>query len=199
KQFWKEPRYLRDPIEELTAKGAQLLVNVSASPYAIGKPEIRRQMLGAAAKRHGLPIAMCNLAGGNDSLIFDGRSLLVRASGDVQREAAACREDLVVDEVAPHQSRPPPQAARTEGGSVISDRTAETPPGALAVVAAYESDFSDQTCRDLAEALTLGIRDYTVKTGFKSAVLGLSGGVDSALTAVLAARALGPANVTTIA
>ena len=89
KQFWKQPRYLRDPIEELAAKGAEAILNVSASPYAVGKPEIRRQMLGAAARRHGLPIAMCNLVGGNDSLVFDGRSLLVRAGGEVQREAAA--------------------------------------------------------------------------------------------------------------
>jgi NAD+ synthase (glutamine-hydrolysing) len=199
KQFWKEPRYLRDPVEELVAKGAQLIVNVSASPYALGKPQVRRQMLGAAARRHGLPIAMCNLIGGNDSLIFDGRSLLVRAGGEVQREAAAFREDLIVDDLSPGPSRPGAAASRTAGASVISDRTAETPAGALAVVAAYESDYSDETCRDLAEALTLGIRDYTMKTGFKSAVLGLSGGIDSALTAALAARALGPQNVTTIA
>jgi NAD+ synthase (glutamine-hydrolysing) len=199
KQFWKQPRYLRDPIEELAAKGAEAIVNVSASPYAMGKPEIRRRMLGAAARRHGLPVAMCNLVGGNDSLIFDGRSLLVRANGEVQREAAAFREDLLVDELTPRQRQPSNPEARTTGASVISDETAETTAGALAVIAAYETDLSDENCRDLADALTLGIRDYMLKTGFKSAVLGLSGGIDSALTAVLAARALGPQNVTTIA
>ena len=199
KQFWKEPRYLRDPVEELVARGAEMIVNVSASPYAVGKPEIRRRMLGAAARRHGLPIAMCNLVGGNDSLIFDGRSLLVRANGEVQREAAAFVEDLVVDELVPGAPRAGRERSRISGESVISDQTAKTPAGALAVVAAYEADFSDEACRDLADALTLGIRDYTLKTGFKSAVLGLSGGIDSALTAVLAARALGAQNVTTIA
>jgi NAD+ synthase (glutamine-hydrolysing) len=199
KQFWKQPRYLRDPIEELVAKGAEAILNVSASPYAIGKPEVRRQMLGAAARRHGLPIAMCNLVGGNDSLIFDGRSLLVSANGEVQHEAAAFREDLVIHELTPRPAQATNPEARTAGAAVISDQTAETPAGALAVIAAYESDFSDETCRELADALTLGIRDYTLKTGFKSAVLGLSGGIDSALTAVLAARALGPQNVTTIA
>jgi len=199
KQFWKQPRYLRDPIEELAAKGAELIVNVSASPYALGKPEIRRRMVGAAARRHGLPVAMCNLVGGNDSLIFDGRSLLVRANGEVQREAAPFREDVLIDELAPRHTQPSNPEARTKGASIISDETAETPAGALAVVAAYETDLSDANCRDLADALTLGIRDYMLKTGFRSAVLGLSGGIDSALTAVLAARALGPQNVTTIA
>jgi NAD+ synthase (glutamine-hydrolysing) len=199
KQFWKEPRYLRDPVEELAAKGAEVILNVSASPYAIGKAEVRRRMLSAAARRHGLPIAMCNLIGGNDSLIFDGRSLLVRANGEVQREAPAFIADLVVDELAPRSKRPAAGAARTAGASVISDRTAETPPGALAVVAATEADLDDDTCRELADALTLGIRDYALKTGFTGAVLGLSGGIDSALTAVLAARALGAGNVTTIA
>ena len=161
KQFWKQPRYLRDPIEELAAKGAELLVNVSASPYAMGKPEVRRRMVSAAARRHGLPIAMCNLVGGNDSLVFDGRSLLVRANGELQREAAAFREDLIVEELAPGTARRTQPAGRTPGASVIPDQT--------------------------------------LKTGFHRAVLGLSGGIDSALTAVLAARALGPQNVTTIA
>src|SRR5581483_2421998 len=101
KQFWKLPRYLRDPVEELAAKGAEAILNVSASPYAIGKPEVRRKTLAAAARRHRLPIAMCNLVGGNDSLIFDGRSLLVRANGEVQREGAAFSEDLVIDELSP--------------------------------------------------------------------------------------------------
>jgi NAD+ synthase (glutamine-hydrolysing) len=198
KQFWREPRYLRDPIEELAARGAEAIVNVSASPYAIGKPDVRRHMLAAAARRHRLPIAMCNAIGGNDSLIFDGRSLLVSASGEIVREAAAFRDDLVVDELVPER-RGPGESRPKKGSSVISDSTTHAPPGALAVVASYEADFNDDTCRDVADALTLGIRDYALKTGFKSAVLGLSGGVDSALTAVLAARALGPQNVTTIA
>jgi NAD+ synthase (glutamine-hydrolysing) len=198
KQFWREPRYLRDPVEELVAQGAEAIVNVSASPYAIGKPQVRRNMLVAAARRHRLPIAMCNAIGGNDSLIFDGRSLLVSAAGDIRAEGAAFREDLVLGELVPERREatwPRPQ----RGASVISDHNTQAAPGALAVVAAYEADFNEDSCRDLAEALTLGIRDYTLKTGFKTAVLGLSGGIDSALTAVLAARALGPQNVTTIA
>ena len=200
KQFWRAPRYLRDPIEELAAKGAQAIVNLSASPYAMGKPRVRREMVAAAARRHRLPIALCNLIGGDDSLIFDGRSLLVSASGEVQRESAAFGEELFVGELLPNpEPRRPARTASEGGSSILCDESEAPPAGALAVVAAYEDELSDDTCRDLADALTLGIRDYTLKTGFNSAVLGLSGGVDSALTAVLAARALSPKNVTTIA
>src|SRR5205085_9117679 len=105
-------------------------------------------------------------------------------------EAAAFREDLVVEELQPQRREPKAPAPSPLPESV---------PTALAVVAAFEAELSDATCADLADALTLGIRDYTLKTGFKSAVLGLSGGIDSALTAVLAACALGPTNVTAIA
>jgi NAD+ synthase (glutamine-hydrolysing) len=199
KQFWRQPRYLRDPVEELAARGAEAIVNLSASPYALGKPRVRREMVAAAARRHRLPIALCNLVGGNDSLIFDGRSLLVRAGGEVQRELKAFGEDLVVDELAPARPQTPRTPPAEGGPSIISDETKEPAPGPLAVVAAYEAEFTDDACRDLADALTLGIRDYALKTGFKSAVLGLSGGIDSALTAVLAVRALGPGNVTTFA
>ena len=201
KQFWRELRYQRDPVEELAAQGAQAIVNLSASPYAVGKPQVRREMLVAAARRHRLPIAMCNLVGGNDSLIFDGRSLLVSVSGELQREARGFAEELLIGELVPnpHAARPAAVPVPEGGSSVICDEEAPLSGGALAVMAAYEGDLSDGTCRDLADALTLGIRDYALKTGFKSAVLGLSGGVDSALTAVLAARAFGPDNVTTIA
>jgi len=92
-----------------------------------------------------------------------------------------------------------PHGARTVGARTGVGRAAEPPAESLASLAEMESDYTDYACSELAEALTLGIRDYTLKTGFRSAVLGLSGGIDSALTAVLAARALGAQNVTTIA
>src|SRR6185436_7894295 len=189
KQFWKTPRYRFDPVEELAARGAEAIVNLSASPYAMGKRRVRREMLAAAARRHRLPIAMCNLVGGDDSLIFDGRSLVVSAGGEIVRECAAFREELVIEELSLRSGRP----------AVVDAEKVEPPSAPLAVVASYETELDDESCAELADALTLGIRDYAVKTGFKTAVLGLSGGVDSALTAVLAARALGPQNVTCIA
>jgi NAD+ synthetase len=124
----------------------------------------------------------------------------VGAGGELQREAAAFSEELLFGELEPNPGGARPTAPAPKGGSsIIGDERKEPSAGPLAVVAAYEADLSDDTCRDLADALTLGVRDYALKTGFKSAVLGLSGGIDSALTAVLAARALGPDNVTTIA
>src|SRR2546425_46801 len=84
KIFWQKPRYARDPMEELARQGTQVLVNLSASPYALGKAHVRREMVAAAARRHGIPIALCNLVGGNDSLVFDGRALGVSARGGIQ-------------------------------------------------------------------------------------------------------------------
>src|SRR5437763_4013831 len=101
KFFWQKPRYLRDPIEEIQAKGAQVLVNVSASPYALGKPQRRREMLSAAARRHGMPIALCNLVGGNDSIVFDGHSIAVSAAGDVVVQAAGFEEAFAIADLAP--------------------------------------------------------------------------------------------------
>ena len=206
KQFWRQRRYPRDPIEELTAKGAELIVNLSASPYAMGKKKIRREMVGAAARRHGVAIALCNLVGGNDAIIFDGRSLIAAASGEVQGEAAAFEEALLVQEVAvPRRggahAAPPALLGKEQPdpARAAAVLTNTTPALAPAVDSAFETDFSPGACRDIVAALTLGIRDYGRKTGFGSAVLGLSGGIDSALTAVLAARAFGPENVTGIA
>ena len=207
KLFWQKPRYKRDPAEELARQGAQILVNVSASPYALGKAQVRRDMTAAAARRHGLPVALCNLVGGNDSLVFDGRSLALSAGGETIAEAPGFEEALVFAELVPKAvtsgaaRAAPPLGREKPDASARSEQIVPPKPdrGALAVVSAYELDLSDAGCAELAAALTLGIRDYARKTGFRAAVLGLSGGIDSALTAVLAARALGPSNVTAIA
>ena len=207
KLFWQKPRYARDPAEELARQGAQVLVNLSASPYALGKTQVRRHMVAAAARRHGMPIALCNLVGGNDSLVFDGHSLAVSTDGETLVEGPGFEERLIFADLSPKplaaagpRSTPPLGRQKPEP-SCRNDPAVATKPdlGALAVVSAYELDLSDAGCAELAAALTLGIRDYARKTGFRTAVLGLSGGVDSALTAVLAARALGPTNVTAIA
>jgi NAD+ synthase (glutamine-hydrolysing) len=206
KLFWEKPRYTSDPIDELERRGAQLVVNLSASPYALGKAARRREMVVAAARRHSFPIALCNLVGGNDSLIFDGNSLAVSASGHVLAQAPAFDEALALVDLEPSAARPAAAPAGAtavdparKASAVVGPSTVPSHPQALAVVSAYELDLSDAACAELASALVLGIRDYARKTGFRGAVLGLSGGIDSSLTAALAARALGPANVTGIA
>ena len=162
--FWTRPRYHVDPIEQARRMGADLLVNLSASPFAVGKQDLRERMLGSLAKRHEIAVAYVNQVGGNDDLVFDGRSAVFDVDGSVIGRAAAFAEDvLLVDLAAPHRTLAP------------------------LVVPPEE---------DVFEALVLGTRDYARKCGFSRAILGLSGGIDSALTAVVAARAFGPEAVT---
>lgn len=163
KNYWQTPRYARDPIAEQVAAGAELLVNLSASPYDQNKPKVRQQMLHALATYHQRPVVYVNQVGGNDALIFDGRSQVLNAQGQTLFSGAAfVAEQNIVDLASP----------------AISS-TAATPTWQ----------------EDVIEALTLGIRDYTHKCGFKQVVLGLSGGIDSAVVAALAVRALGKDNV----
>ncbi len=164
KAFWEHPRYGGDPIELLCAQGVDLVLNLSASPYAIGKPRLREEMLGAASRRHGVPMLYVNLVGGNDSLVFDGRSLAIDRDGKVLARGPAFQEGLLLPGDAP-----------------------PAPP--------LPADKSDEELSEILDALDLGIRDYASKTGFRGVVLGLSGGIDSALSACLAARSLGAANV----
>ena len=161
--FWHDSRrYRLDPARELVKAGAELILNVSASPWHWGKNKTRQDMLASLAAKHGAPLLYCNLVGGNDELVFDGSSLAFDAKGNLIAEGAHFKEDFfIVDLKAakPVESRP---------------------------IVVEESIYN---------ALVLGLRDYLHKCGFKSAVLGLSGGIDSAITAVIAAEALGPENV----
>jgi len=160
-EYLKRDLYHQDPVAALVAGGAEIIVNLSSSPFSVGKPANRRQMVGELAKRYRVPFFYCNLVGGNDELIFDGNSFAVDASGRTARTLTAFREEITVVSVSDE-----PQAA----------------PGPTPEEEIYH-------------ALILGIRDYFAKCGFKSAVLGLSGGIDSAVTAVLAVDALGRENV----
>ena len=178
KRFWDRPRYTRDPIADLVAGGAGLVLNVSASPYAIGKPELRERMLSAAALAHGTPVAYVNQVGGNDSLVFDGGSMLVGPDGRVLARAPLFEEVLLVADL---------DGSRVE--LLGADGSPRPPP------AAPESSPDGQAA-EVFRALVLGVRDYMRKCGFRSAVIGLSGGIDSALTAAVAAVALGPERVT---
>jgi NAD+ synthetase len=161
-EFLPGPLYRVDPPADLVNAGAEILVNLSASPYQYGKPMLRLQMLHAQAQRFGLPIYYCNSVGGNDQLVFDGHSSAFSARGERVQEMLGFGEQLLV----------------------IEEPTD-----------AFHPDGRDQL-GELYRALVLGLRDYFRKCGFKSAVLGLSGGIDSALTAVLAVEALGKDNVT---
>jgi NAD+ synthetase len=161
--YLQRPLYDRDPVRELAARGIDLLLNLSASPFHLGKPALRRSMIGAVAANARVPVVYCNAVGGNDQLIFDGHSLAVSAAGQVVAELPGFVEHCRV--LDPFQSPASPTPA------------VEAEP--------------DQLYR----ALTLGLRDYVTKCGFTSVCLGLSGGIDSALTATLAAAAVGPDKV----
>ena len=160
--FWPHRLYRANPAGDLLADGARLLFNISASPWNVGKEKLRAQMLASLARKSGRPVALCNLVGGNDELVFDGGSLVFNGAGDLIAKGRDFEEDFVVVDTA---SSPPISPA--------------PPP--------------EEEC--VYRALVLGLRDYVHKCGFKSAVLGLSGGIDSALTACLAAAALGPEHV----
>jgi NAD+ synthetase len=158
--------YENNPIADLRAAGAELIVNLSASPFTLAKRIARSDMLAGVARKHNVPIVFVNQVGGNDDLLFDGSSAIYGPDGSLWARAAAWEEDLLVADVAP-------------GGEIRP--TPETDEAAA------------------LDALTLGVRDYALKCGFREAVLGLSGGIDSALVACVAARALGPDNVLAVA
>lgn len=155
--------YAHDPVAALARIGAQVIVNLSASPWSPRHVDVRQRMLVHAAKRHRVFVAYANLVGANDGLIFDGDSLAIDAEGHVRAQAAAFQEDLVVVDTA--QSGPGLTPPKVDDLPAIRD------------------------------ALVLGIRDYCRKCGFKQAVIGLSGGIDSAVTAYLATLALGQEGV----
>jgi NAD+ synthase (glutamine-hydrolysing) len=169
------------PLHILERRGAHLVINLSASPYHAGKLALRRRLFAQRARAHGVAIAYCNLVGGQDELVFDGGSLVLDARGRVVAQAEQFREDLLVVDVTPAMvGRPGRRASRA-----VAERPLMVPHrrrrlGRLA---------------EVYEALTLGARDYVRKNGFATVVLGLSGGIDSALTACLARDALGPEHV----
>ncbi|MFN6269486.1 MAG: NAD+ synthase, partial [Akkermansiaceae bacterium] len=160
--YLQRPFYDRDPVAELCARGVDLILNMSASPFHLGKPACRRQMLSDVAKEARVPVVYCNSMGGNDQLVFDGHSVVVDATGEVIAQLSGFTEESRVVDVA-------------AGGEVETLRASDA--------------------EQLYSALVLGLRDYATKCGFSSVCLGLSGGIDSALTAVIAADALGSENV----
>jgi NAD+ synthetase len=163
--YLPRPLYDCEPVRSLVEQGAEIIVNLSSSPFGLHKPAIRYEMVAGLARAHQRPICYCNLMGGNDQLVFDGNSFAVNSAGNVIAQLGAFREDeRVVD---------------TDSTSTIEFQEGKTP-------------------EEIFAALSLGLRDYCGKCNFHSAVVGLSGGVDSAVTAVIATDALGAENVTGI-
>jgi len=161
--YLPRPFYDVEPVRSLVQQGAEIIVNLSSSPFSLHKPAIRYEMVAGLARAHQRPICYCNLVGGNDQLVFDGNSFAVNAAGKLIAQLAAFREDeRIVD---------------TDSPAAIEFHEGKTP-------------------EQLFAALSLGVRDYFRKCNFHSAVVGLSGGVDSAVTAVIAVDALGAENVT---
>jgi NAD+ synthase (glutamine-hydrolysing) len=163
RDFWRRRRYHVDPVEELVTSGAQTIINLSASPFTVGKQAHREAMLGAMAAKYRIPFLYVNQVGGNDDLVFDGRSCAFDPSGKLIARGKGFQEDVVSVDLGP------------PGGFIEAD------------------DFSPES--EIWRALVLGVKDYSRKCGFKGAIIGLSGGIDSALTAAIAAEALGKERV----
>src|SRR5580698_5435612 len=163
KRFWNRRLYGVDPVEELVRIGGNFVLNISASPFWLGKRELRRDMLTAIAQNQKVAVAMVNQVGGNDSLVFDGSSMVIAPDGKVIAQGKSFEEDLIYFD------------SQTLTGDIHPQIVGEE-------ASAYE-------------ALVLGTRDYVHKCGFTQAIIGLSGGIDSALTASIAVDALGPENV----
>jgi NAD+ synthase (glutamine-hydrolysing) len=168
------------PTSDLAAAGAKLVVNISASPFHVGKDREREAMLAVRARENGCAIVYCNMVGGQDELIFDGASVVLDERGEVVARAESFLEQLLVVDIDPSPTHEPAAA------DVVFPAPAE-PAGLLRPTPADALDDLEQ----MRLALELGLRDYVRKNGFSDVVIGLSGGIDSALTAAIAVGALG--------
>ncbi len=196
--MWNEPfaasyhLYAAHPIDDLAALGPDLFINISASPFSDHAPATRTALGEAICQRHGLPIVVVNQVGANTDLIFDGDSRVHGASGVITAHAPAFEEAIVYWEFAR------PGDARTTAGPApcTAEPTNKTPTNATLTAATHTSASPRDTIALIHNALVLGIRDYAAKSGaFDGALIGLSGGIDSAVTAALAVEALGPDKV----
>jgi NAD+ synthetase len=171
--FWPDRLYLRDPVKELISQGAEVILNISASPWSDGKERTRLEMFRRLARDERIPLAQVNAVGANDELIFDGHSVAVDSRGQIVALGRGFAEEVIVVDL-------------------ISGKEAQARQPGAGDVCHHEFPAREEL---LFSALSLGIRDYVRKCGFKSVILGLSGGIDSALIAVIAADAVGPENV----
>ncbi len=167
-EFWGKRNYENNPIQDLVKYGVDLVVNLSASPYSIGKQKIRESMLKHSANRYQVPIIYTNQVGGNDDLIFDGNSFAVSRKGEISLRAKGYQTAIEVIEY---------------------DQNSQD------FKNSYIDDYLETEEEEIWSALVLGLKDYAAKCGFSKAILGLSGGIDSSLVAALAVEALGNKNV----
>jgi NAD+ synthase (glutamine-hydrolysing) len=187
-----------DPLRAEAAGGAGLIVNASASPYHHGKAAEREDMIRRRCEREGVALAYCNLVGGQDELVFDGGSFVYDAGGRLLARGRQFASELVVCDVPLGAAPPPPWAARVEalarsGVTVLAQLTPPSTDPAPPVTPVRGLLPDDE---EVYSALVLGTRDYVAKCGFYDVILGLSGGIDSALVAVIACDAVGAENVT---
>jgi NAD+ synthetase len=221
--LWNEQRmftrqlYHDNPIDRLAELGADVFVNCAASPFVVRKQAFRQRLMSHIARRNQLPLVYCNQVGGNDELIFDGASCAFDASGQLIAQGKAFAEDLVlVDLPLQNAAGAAAQAAATTGEASSPDQrpahagpfenrgdtstSEQHAPSAERGVADNGSPYNrietyEPGLAAAFHALTVGLRDYVRKCGFKSVVLGLSGGIDSAVTAAVCVAALGPQQV----
>jgi NAD+ synthase (glutamine-hydrolysing) len=190
------------PASQEAADGARLIVNISASPYHAGKGLERERMFGQRAREDGIPIAFCGLVGGQDELLFDGHSFIVDHTGETLARAAQFEEDLLLCDLdldaagSPRSAGdPPPVTARAAKPPLVVLPAQPPAPQREAISSPRLTEPIAPEEAEIYAALMLGLRDYVEKNGFSHVVLGLSGGIDSALVACLAADALGAERV----
>jgi NAD+ synthetase len=178
-EFWGKRSYAGDPVSDLAKLGVDLVVNLSASPYSAGKRGVRSAMLQHSVIRCEIPIIYANQIGGNDDIIFDGSSLAVNRKGDLIQVLASFETDFAV----------------IEYDQAKQDLVGSNQQSAAGIEPAPLSFYPAVGNAEIWAALVLGVRDYVRKCGFSKVVLGLSGGIDSALVAAIASCAIGPENV----
>lgn len=167
RELYPRPRYQVDPIDSITQFEPRVLINISASPFTVGKQHIRHELVRNQARSHNIPVIYVNQVGGNDELIFDGRSIVVNAKGELIARANSFQEDLLIVDL----------------DAEVGDK----------------KDCPEDRTANVYQALVLGTRDYMRKCGFQKTVIGLSGGIDSAVTCAIACDAVGRENVLGVA
>jgi len=193
-EFLPRGLYTRDPVHDLVVAGAAAILNLSASPFQVGKPAQRREMIRRQAGSHRVPFFYCNAIGGNDQLVFDGYSMAATADGAIWIQAPGFQEGTFVVDIGDMN-----HGVEFHGEPAPGD-TGEAAAKRVTILNPWPPEtMSRQDLVDLRDALVLGLHDYLLKCGFTTAVLGLSGGIDSAVTACIAVEAIGAKNVTGVA